>query len=164
MPESGTSLALRGSASTTLRAFFMASANKLSLSAERGSMKWTSKAMTSAPSLTRFSVKRAWTERGHLSGLSGRLSFSEDSLSILTTTTSAGACLDPLSLNSKPRPVFSSMLSAKSRGLITSPTNPMRAPKNIALNRRDLMKLLLVSQPFMEKKVLSSRYLRPSFH
>ncbi len=151
MSDEGTSLALRGSARTTFRASLIASANKLSSSVERGSMKWTSKAMTSAPSRARFSVKRAWNERGHLSGLSGRSRFSEDSLSMLTTTTSEGACLAPLLLNSKPRPAFSSMLSAKWKGLITTPTIPVRKPKNIALTRRDLMKPLLVCQPRPKK-------------
>ena len=51
----------------------------------------------------------------------------------MTTTTSDGACLAPLSLNNRPRPKFSSILREKSRGLITSPATPMRKPKNIAL-------------------------------
>jgi hypothetical protein len=38
------------------------------------------------------------------------------------------------------------------------PNTPMREPKNIALNRRDLMRLLLVSQPFI-KKCCYRRYL-----
>jgi len=109
-PVEGISLAVRGSASTTMPAFFMASANKLSSSRSRGSMKCISKVITSAPASVRISVKRAWSERGHLSGLSGTLKYSEDSLSILTTTTSEGACLAPLSLNNKPRPESSSIL------------------------------------------------------
>ena len=78
-----------------MRAFFIASANARSSFATRGSMKWRSKETTRAPSLARISVRRAWSERGHLSGLSGRLNCSDDSRSMLTTTASRGGRARP---------------------------------------------------------------------
>src|SRR5512143_3105528 len=54
--DSGTSFSLRGSQRTTLPAFLRVCANKLSSFGERGSVKCTSKAITIAPSLARFSI------------------------------------------------------------------------------------------------------------
>jgi hypothetical protein len=137
LSDRGISFALSGSQRTTFRAVRMALAKRLSSSGERGSMKWTSKAMTLAPSLARISVKRACVERGHLSGLSGRLRHSQDSLSILTTTTSGGAGLSPLSVNNTSKPTVSSRSSPKGRTLAMTPMIPVRTPRMAALDRRD---------------------------
>ncbi len=97
-----------------------------------------SKAITAAPSLAKFSVKRACKERGHFSGSVGRLRLSAETLSMATTRTSEGGFRGPLSLNSKPMPMSSSRPSPGGKRLTPSPNIPVSKPTVIALGRRDI--------------------------
>src|SRR4030067_2703112 len=92
-PVRGILSCLMHSQSTTLLALYISSAKRLSSLKDVGSLKMMSKTMTAAPPLTKFSVRCAYSERGHFCIFSGRLRFATDALSIPTTTTSNGAFL-----------------------------------------------------------------------
>src|SRR4030067_262597 len=57
---------------------------------------------------------------------------------LLITTTSEGGCVPPRSLNSSPRPVFSSMPRVKRKGLAIRPKTPTRKPSSMAFDKGDI--------------------------